>query len=381
MMTQIEKSTNLRRSDFEYSIPDELIAQIPREIRSAARLLEFKHGKIGHHRVRDLAELIPEGSLIVRNRSKVLPGRIYGKLPTGGRVELFLLEKPKTCSSDNYKTICRCIGKPMRKLLAGKTIEFEGNLRAMISKRIDSENILDVGIEVTFLCPLTGFLDWIEKHGQMPLPPYITRKNTHQETLDRIRYQTTYSQETGSVAAPTAGLHFDEELCDRLSQRGIQFADVILHVGAGTFMPVRQEDIALHNMHSETFFVPSKTLNRILYHQDVGKPIILVGTTTLRALESLFKIHASGDHTKLEGLCDQWHSTDLFIRPKTPSEIYQPWVGNALMTNFHQPGSTLIMLVSALIGYQNIQKIYKTAMIENYRFFSYGDSSLLWMKS
>jgi S-adenosylmethionine:tRNA ribosyltransferase-isomerase len=221
----------------------------------------------------------------------------------------------------------------------------------------------------------------LDQYGEMPLPPYIERRGVDAAVTDqdRVRYQTVYAAGEGSVAAPTAGLHFTDKVIASLKEKGCRFAPVTLHVGAGTFLPVKSVDISQHEMHSERFMIPKTTLAEIQLAKSEGRPVIVVGTTALRSLEGLAALAQEKGRT-LADLTDAWNRTRIFIRPIYKDSGHKSWAADALMTNFHQPESTLLMLVSALVGYDPIKMIYGEAIRQAYRFFSYGDSSLLWLR-
>ncbi|MBP9708054.1 MAG: tRNA preQ1(34) S-adenosylmethionine ribosyltransferase-isomerase QueA [Oligoflexales bacterium] len=364
--------------DFQYDLPENLIAQEPTSNRQESRLLCYQESKISHHVFKDLVNLLPESSLVIRNVTKVIPSRLIGKLESGGRIEIFLLHSPFDI---DHQACGRAIGRPMKKLIRGQKIFFDHSLVAEVLERPESD-VLDKGILVRFNVNQSDLLNWLEQFGVTPLPPYILRKQTSSERdeIDKKRYQTVYAQTSGSVAAPTAGLHFNDEVIVGLRSKNIEIADVILHVGAGTFMPVRHSDLNLHKMHSETYLIPKITYNKILEAKKNNRAIILVGTTTLRALESFFLLKEKDSDKNAEEFCDRWNETTLFIYPKSSQENYRPKIGDALITNFHQPASSLFMLVSALFGVEVMKNIYSTAIAEQYRFFSYGDASLLWLK-
>ena len=218
---------------------------------------------------------------------------------------------------------------------------------------------------------------WLEKEGKVPLPPYIKREKGPSAQADHSRYQTVYAKNTGSVAAPTAGLHFTPEVISKLEGKGIQFAKVTLHVGLGTFLPIKNEEILTHKMHEERYLVPETTYDKIEKARQEGRKVILVGTTSLRTIESFYLRLKAGETAKQ--LVDQYLKTDLFIYPKEDGTLYKPQVGEALMTNFHQPCSSLFVLVSALLGRELALEMYGEAIKKDYRFYSYGDSSLLWL--
>ncbi|WP_407724221.1 tRNA preQ1(34) S-adenosylmethionine ribosyltransferase-isomerase QueA [Ruminococcus sp. JL13D9] len=337
----------MKTSDFYYDLPKELIAQTPAEPRDSSRLLvlDRQSGETVHKHFFDIIDYLDEGDLLVCNDSRVLPARIYGnKEPTGARVEFLLL---KQISGNRWETLC----KPGKKAKEGARFSFgDGLLYATVTEVKDDGNRI-----VDFECD-ENFFSTLDKIGQMPLPPYIT-----EELKDKERYQTVYSHELGSAAAPTAGLHFTTELMDKIRAKGVNIAYVTLHVGLGTFRPVKVDDVTKHKMHSEHYEVPEETAELIKKTKQSGKRVIAVGTTSCRTLESVAAEH--GEVVPCEGF------TEIFIYPGFEFKVL-----DGLITNFHLPESTLIMLVSAFAGYDNIMNAYKTAVEERYRFFSFGDA-------
>ena len=337
----------MKTADFYYDLPKELIAQTPVEPRDHSRLLALgrRDGKVEHRHFYDIIDYLNEGDLIVANDSRVLPARIYGiKEETGARVEFLLL---KQISGNRWETLC----KPGKKAREGARFSFgNGILRAEVAEVKDDGNRI-----VQFECE-GNFFTALEDVGQMPLPLYIKEKLENRE-----RYQTVYSKELGSAAAPTAGLHFTPEMLDDLRARGIKTAFVTLHVGLGTFRPVKEDTVLDHKMHSEHYYLPKETADLINETKKNGGRVIAVGTTTCRTLESVATFY--GDISEHEGY------TDIFIYPS-----YEFKCIDGLITHFHLPESTLIMLVSAFMGYDNTMNAYKTAVAERYRFFSFGDS-------
>ncbi len=337
----------MKTSDFYYDLPKELIAQTPAEPRDSSRLLvlDRQSGETVHKHFYDIIDYLDEGDLLVCNDSRVLPARIYGiKEPTGARVEFLLL---KQISGNRWETLC----KPGKKAKEGARFSFgDGLLYATVTEVKDDGNRV-----VDFECD-ENFFSTLDKIGQMPLPPYIT-----EELKDKERYQTVYSHELGSAAAPTAGLHFTTELMDKIKAKGVNIAYVTLHVGLGTFRPVKVDDVTKHKMHSEHYEVPEETAELIKKTKQSGKRVIAVGTTSCRTLESVAAEH--GEVVPCEGF------TEIFIYPGFEFKVL-----DGLITNFHLPESTLIMLVSAFAGYDNIMNAYKTAVKERYRFFSFGDA-------
>ena len=340
----------MKTSDFYYELPKELIAQTPVEPRDSSRLLvlDRKSGEISHRRFSDIIEYLQEGDLIVANDSRVLPARIYGvKNGTGARVEFLLLRQ---ITGNRWETLC----KPGKKAREGTKFSFgDGILTAEVTEvKDDGNRIVDFNCDENFFAAL-------DKIGQMPLPPYIT-----EELKDKERYQTVYSNEIGSAAAPTAGLHFTEELMERIRAKGVKIAYVTLHVGLGTFRPVKVDDVTKHKMHSEHYEIPEETARLINETKRNGGRVIAIGTTSCRTLESVATQY--GEIKPCDGF------TDIFIYPG-----YEFKVLDGLVTNFHLPESTLIMLVSAFAGYENIMNAYQIAVKEKYRFFSFGDAMVI----
>lgn len=340
----------MKTSDFYYNLPKELIAQIPLEPRDTSKLLVLgrESGNIEHKHFYDIIDYLNPGDLLVCNDSRVLPARIFGiKDETGARVEFLLL---KQISGNRWETLC----KPGKKAREGAKFSFgNGIMSATVEKVKDDGNRI-----VSFECD-DNFFAVLDKIGQMPLPPYITEK-----LKDRERYQTVYSHELGSAAAPTAGLHFTDELLEKIKAKGVNVAYVTLHVGLGTFSPVKVDDVTNHKMHSEHYEIPEVTARLINETKKNGKRVIAVGTTSCRTLESVASFF--GEIKPCNGF------TDIFIYPG-----YEFKVLDGLITNFHLPESTLIMLVSAFAGYDNIMNAYNTAVEEKYRFFSFGDAMFI----
>lgn len=339
----------MKTSDFYYDLPQELIAQTPLERRDASRLmvLHRQDGALEHRHFYDILSYLQPGDCLVMNDSRVLPARLLGHRPTGGAVELLLL-------TDKGDGIWECLARPGRKLHPGAEVSFgDGALTATVVGETESGNRL-VKFHYEGI-----FLEVLERLGKMPLPPYIK-----EELADGERYQTVYSRVTGSAAAPTAGLHFTKELLARIAAKGVQLAYVTLHVGLGTFRPVKAEEITEHHMHSEFCMLSEETARILNDARRNGGRIICVGTTSCRTLESL----AADDGTFAPG--SAW--TDIFIYPG-----YRFKAMDALITNFHLPESTLIMLVSAFAGYDHVMEAYRTAVQERYRFFSFGDAMFI----
>ena len=340
----------MKTSDFCYDLPKELIAQTPVEPRDSSRLLVLDRTtkKIEHKHFYDITDYLKEGDLLVANDSRVLPARIFGiKDKTGARVEFLLLRQ---ISGNRWETLC----KPGKKAREGAKFSFgDGLLRATVAEvKEDGNRIVDFDCDENFFATL-------DKIGKMPLPPYIT-----EELKDKERYQTVYSHELGSAAAPTAGLHFTEELMEKIKAKGVNIAYVTLHVGLGTFRPVKVDDVTNHKMHSEHYEIPEETAKLINETKQKGGRVIAVGTTSCRTLESVATFY--GEIKPCDGF------TDIFIYPG-----YEFKVLDGLITNFHLPESTLIMLVSAFAGYDYTMEAYKTAVNEKYRFFSFGDAMFI----
>ena len=343
----------MRVADFSFDLPDELIARFPKADRTSSRLLSLNGptGEIEHKIFSDILELVNENDLLVFNNTKVIPARMFGQKESGGKVEV-LVERVL----DEHRVLAHIRASKSPK--PGNVLILEGKAKAIMVARHDtlfelefdrSENVLDILNDV----------------GHMPLPPYIDHPDNE---ADRERYQTVYGEKPGAVAAPTAGLHFDDKLMAALKNKGVQMAFVTLHVGAGTFQPVRVESVDEHIMHSEYIEVPQDVVDAVASTKAKGGRVIAIGTTSVRSLESAAKIHGG----KLD---TYFGDTDIFIFPG-----YQFNVVDAMVTNFHLPESTLIMLVSAFAGQDNIMGAYNTAIEQQYRFFSYGDAMFLTRK-
>ena len=341
---------NMKKSDFNYELPEELIAQTPIEPRNASRMMKIDRadGGIEHSRFYNLCNYLKKGDLLVLNDSRVLPARIYGeKADNGSFIEFLLLEQK---GNMKWEILCR----PGKKAKIGTRFVFGGGkLSAVITDILEDGNrIAEFECEGSFFAAL-------DEIGQMPLPPYIKEK-----LADKERYQTVYSHEIGSSAAPTAGLHFTKDMLEDIQARGINIAYVTLHVGLGTFRPVKEDRVLEHKMHSEHYEIPERTALMINETKKHGGRVIAVGTTSCRTLESVATFY--GEIKPCEGY------TDIFIYPG-----YNFKVLDGLITNFHLPESTLIMLVSAFLGYENTMNAYKIAVDEKYRFFSFGDCMLI----
>lgn len=340
----------MRKEDFYFDLPEELIAQDPLEDRSASRLLvlDKETGEVEHHGFREVIDYLEEGDCLVLNDTKVLPARLIGaKVGTDAKIEVLLLKRGE---NDTWETLV----KPGKKAKVGTKISFgDGILVGEVVEIVEEGNRK---IRFTYEGIFEEILDRL---GQMPLPPYITH-----QLQDKNRYQTVYAKHTGSAAAPTAGLHFTPELLAQIEAKGVSIARVTLHVGLGTFRPVKVENILEHHMHSEFYQVTAEAAEKINQAKERGKRVICVGTTSCRTIES-----AADEQGRLTE-CSGW--TDIFIYPG-----YQFKILDCLLTNFHLPESTLVMLVSALAGREHVLHAYEEAIRERYRFFSFGDAMLV----
>ncbi len=336
----------MKTHDFWYDLPEELIAQTPLEKRDTSRLLALDRetGELAHRHFYDIIDYLNPGDCLVMNDSRVLPARLLGHRPTGGAVEVLLLR-------DLGNGEWECLAKPGRKMQVGQEVIFgEGQLTATVTAvQEDGNRVVKFHYEGIFL-------EVLEQLGKMPLPPYIKA-----ELEDQERYQTVYSREVGSAAAPTAGLHFTKELLHKIEEKGIRLAYVTLHVGLGTFRPVKAEEISEHHMHSELCMISQETADILNQTKASGGRVVCVGTTSCRTLESLVNDDGSFEAKS------KW--TDIFIFPG-----YKFKAMDALITNFHLPESTLVMLVSAFAGREHILNAYNEAVKERYRFFSFGDA-------
>ena len=336
----------LTLSDFDYALPPHLIAQAPADERTSSRLLHVAGDAFADLHFRDLPELIAPGDLLVLNDTRVIRARLIGRKPTGGRVEA-LIER----IVDRNEAWLQIKASHMPKI--GSSIDFAGRATATVVAR--DERLFRLRFDID-----EPLFEWLERHGEVPLPPYITRQVGDD---DARRYQTVYARYAGAVAAPTAGLHFDTSMLAALARRGVGTAFVTLHVGAGTFSPVESKDLSQHRMHAERFDVPATTAQAIAITRARGGRILAVGTTTLRALES------AADAGGVQPLTGE---TRLFITPG-----FRFRVVDRLLTNFHLPKSTLLMLVSAFAGTETVRRAYGHAIAKRYRFFSYGDAMLV----
>lgn len=339
----------MKTSDFYYDLPEELIAQHPVEPRDSSRLLVYnrQQDKVEHKVFHDICDYLHSGDVLVVNNTKVLPARIYGtKEHTGGKIEFLLL---KRLDLTHWEVIL----KPGRIAKVGAVFCFGDKLKAKV------ESIGQDGSRVVEFIYEGVFEQILQEIGEMPLPPYI-----HQKLADKARYNTIYSKVEGSAAAPTAGLHFTPQLMEKLKAKGVQVVEVLLHVGLGTFRPVKVEDVTNHHMHSEYFAVSAQSAQAINQAKTEGRRVVCVGTTSVRVLES------ACDSNGLLKECSG--NTEIFIYPP-----YKFKVVDCLITNFHLPESTLIMLVSAFCSKEKVLEIYKTAVEQKYRFFSFGDAMFL----
>jgi len=351
---------------YNYDLPVQKIAPKPAEQRIDSKLLKIdkNEGNIVDSKFKDLSEFLKEGDLLIFNDSRVIKARLFGKKESGGKVEVFLIRPhDETDSSENSKNNWIALVNPSKAIKVDKIFNFANGYSKVIKRLENGQAILKFFGDDNF-----DFSKFLEKTGEIPLPPYIQRRRELKDYTDKpfdedsIRYQTVYAQDKGSVAAPTAGLHFDESHMQKLKGIGGQFAYVTLHVGLGTFKPVKSDDIREHSMEREWYSVSEENYNEILRAKKEGRRVIAVGTTSVRVAESVFK----GEKATLAG----W--TDLFIYPGFDFKVV-----DAMITNFHLPGSTLILLVSALAGRNNILNAYEFAKNNEYRFYSYGDAMLI----
>jgi len=393
--------------DYEYTLPEDRIAKFPLKKRDDSKLLHYKNGEISHYHFFDIVDLLPADALLVYNDTKVIPARLIFQRETGAKIEIFLLQPifpttviPEIMLAKFPVTWETMIGNSKKwkdeEILKGQV--FIGEKKLILSAELISREKRQV--KFSWDDPEVAFVDVVEASGEVPLPPYLNRKA---EESDKNRYQTVYSEKEGAVAAPTAGLHFTQEIFERLAKKGIQKTQVTLHVSAGTFQPIKAKEVTEHPMHSEQIHVTATAIESILKHP--GK-IIAVGTTSIRTLESLYwygvkliegkgeelmigKLFPYESREKLPSPVESYSAilqmmkekqletlmgtTEIFIFPG-----YTYRVVSGLITNFHQPGSTLILLIATILG-ENWKKIYQEALIKGYRFLSYGDSSLLWM--
>lgn len=347
-------------SDYDYNLPEELIAQLPADKRDNSKMmvLNRKDRTIYHKHFYDIVDLLDKNTLLVMNNTKVLPARLIGHKDTGAKIEVFLLKQVQNTIETQDKHLWDVLIKPSKRVKPDTIIKISDELSVKAIKRLEENG--EWLVELIF--EGDNVLDVLHRNGQIPLPPYIERKipNEDLKKLDFERYQTVYAKDEGSVAAPTAGLHFTQEILQKLQDKGVELAYVTLNVGLGTFRPVQCENVENHKMHSETFEISEKAAEQINRAKKEGKQIVAVGTTTVRTLETAFQKY---------GCITPCHDhSELFIYPP-----YEFKVIDKLITNFHLPKSTLLMLVSALAGKDFIFEAYNEAIKNNYRFFSYGD--------
>jgi S-adenosylmethionine:tRNA ribosyltransferase-isomerase len=345
--------------DYHYHLPEELIAQQPIQERDQSRLLVMDRntGSLSHQVFHELEDFLAPSDVLVVNNTQVIPGRIVGKKESGGRIEALVLNYASRMRLSAPENQFECMLKSSKRTRIGTRLYFPEGVTAQVMERED--NIY----RLTFSCE-GDFRSVLNRIGQTPLPPYIKRNGTQPTQDDSTTYQTIYASQKGAIAAPTAGFHFTEALMQRLKDIGVTLAPITLHVGYGTFLPVRVTDIREHSMHSEWFSIPEETAETVSRAKKEGRRVVAVGTTSVRTLE--FAMHENGSLRPMTGPCN------LFIYPG-----YQFRVVDAMITNFHLPKSTLLMLVSAFAGRNNILDAYQTAIQENYRFYSYGDAMLI----
>lgn len=353
----------MREQTATLEIPPALIAQAPRR-RGATRLLvRSTDGQLQHSHFRKITSLLPRGTLLVLNNSKVFPARI--KLAKG---ELLLLGTPQPRHDNTY--VCEALGRPVRKFPVGCELQLANDVRVRVVAQQQRSRHVILTLHLLYAGDLNA---WLAQHACVPLPPYIKRDDEQPAHLsaDLHTYQTVYASVSGSVAAPTAGLHFSHSCLRQLALAGIETAYLTLHVSAGTFLPIRTPNIAEHVLLPEHYLLPSATLQAIRTAQTQQRPIVAVGTTVLRALEDFFQ------DGKEKAAAGNWLETELYIYPQ--AQKFKPQLLHGLLTNFHQPSSTLFLLVRALLGTQETTQLYRAAVQQKYRFFSYGDSCLLWL--
>lgn len=347
-------------SEYDYELPEELIAQVPADKRENSRMLVLDriNQTIEHKHFFDIVDLLDKDTLLVMNNTKVLPARLIGHKDTGAKIEVFLLKPFGDKNSNCWDVLI----KPSKRIRPDTIIKISNELSAKAVKKLEDNG--EWMVELIF--DNKNLLDVLHRNGNIPLPPYIERKldNEDLKKLDFERYQTVYAKDEGSVAAPTAGLHFTKEILNKLEAKGIELCEITLNVGLGTFRPVQCENILDHKMHSESFEISEKAAKQINLAKETGKKIVAVGTTTVRTLETAYQ-----KYNCIKACQD---SSELFIYPPYDFKII-----DSLITNFHLPKSTLLMLVSALAGKDFIFKAYQEAINNRYRFFSYGDCMLI----
>ena len=349
----------LSLNDYNYDLPEKLIAQKPVKKRDRSKLLlvNRKTGELSHHEFSEIYKYLLPGDILIINNTEVIPGRLLGRKETGGKAEVLILDYAGG-KAGSGKFTSECLINASKHTKAGTFIFFGNGLKAEVT------GFFDGVYSLKFYCS-SDFESLLYKMGKIPLPPYIKRNENDSSFNDKTAYQTVYAREKGAVAAPTAGLHFTKELIEKLKLRGVEIAEITLHVGYGTFLPVRSSDIRDHRMHSERFFIPESTADIINRARKEGRRIIAVGTTCVRTLE--FASDKNGVVNSGNGTCN------LFIYPGYTFKVI-----DAMITNFHLPKSTLLMLVSAFAGRENILNAYKKAIKNKYRFYSYGDAMLIY---
>ena len=349
-------------TDYDFELPEDRIAQHPAAKRDESRLFRVNRsdGSFSHHRFRDIASLLSPGDLLVVNNTRVVPARLTGRKETGGKIEVLIIDYAGGMKILDTEGVfrCDCLVKASRGPGPGAKLILEDEIEATVAA------VHNGFYEIEFHTEGARVSDFLERKGDIPLPPYIQREGDRALAADRESYQTVYAECDGAVAAPTAGLHFTESLMEDLEAKGVEFAEITLHVGYGTFVPVRVDDIREHSMHSEFFTVSGETADRINRAKSEGRRVIAVGTTSVRTLE--YAASRDGTVSAKSGMCD------IFIYPP-----YRFRCVDAMITNFHLPQSTLLMLVSAFAGRETILSAYKTAVERDYRFFSYGDAMLI----
>jgi S-adenosylmethionine:tRNA ribosyltransferase-isomerase len=345
-------------TDYDYELPQELIAQKPVAQRDSSRLLHLKRAsmEVAHHRFADLYHFLSPDDVLVLNNTEVIPGRLYGHKTTGGKVEVLLLDYAGG-RADHGRFRGQCLVRSSKPLKPGSEILFDQQLKAVVIEGRNGVYALDFRFQ-------GRFEDLLYRYGKVPLPPYIKRHSDNGAVDDSQAYQTVYASQKGAVAAPTAGLHFTRQLLAQIRSKGVQIIHITLHVGYGTFLPVRVSDIRDHRMHAERFFIPETCADVINHARQQGHRIIAVGTTCARTLE--FAANSAGRLVAGSGDCD------LYIYPGFEFKIV-----DGLVTNFHLPQSTLLMLVSAFAGRENILAAYREAIKQKYRFYSYGDAMVI----
>jgi len=351
----------MRVADFSFNLPEQLIARYPKENRTGSRLmsLEGNSGELQDLNFTDIIDKLSAGDLLVFNNTRVIPARMFGQKSSGGKIEVLV---ERILDDKRFVAHVRASKSPKK----GATLLLENKVKATMLGRQGALFELEINDEHTVL-------EILEDIGHMPLPPYIDRPD---EDSDKERYQTVYNEKPGAVAAPTAGLHFDDDLLEKIKAKGVNFAFVTLHVGAGTFQPVKVDEIKDHIMHAEYVEVPSDVITQIKQTKANGGRVIAVGTTSVRSLESAAKASIkTGEAFNIEQLTEFYGDTDIFITPGCQFHLI-----DGLLTNFHLSESTLLMLVSAFAGYDHIMKAYQHAISEEYRFFSYGDAMFLTKK-